>query len=73
MSLSFIDLFKQDQLSFLMKHQHNSMEVVDFVLGTKQPCLGYSSEGYKPTKGINVRDVCETEKGGIMKVTLKSQ
>lgn len=73
-SLSFIDLFKQDQLSFLMKHQHNSMEVVDFVPGTKQPCLGYFSEGSKPAKAINnVHDVCETRKGGITKVPLKSQ
>ncbi|KAH6808567.1 phragmoplast orienting kinesin 1 [Perilla frutescens var. frutescens] len=57
----------KDQLSFLMKHQHNSMELIDYVPGTKQPCLAYSSEGYKPTKEMNVRDVCETRKGGITK------
>lgn len=57
----------KDQLSFLMKHQHNSMELLDFVPGTEQPCLGYFSEGFKPTKVINVRDVCETQKRGDTK------
>lgn len=70
MSLSFSDLFKQDQLSFLMKNQNNPMELRDVVPGTEQHCLDYFSKVRKPTKEINVRDVCETRKGEITKVTL---
>lgn len=72
MSLSFSDFFEQDQLSILMKHQHNSMEVVDRVPRTEQPPLGYFSEGCKPTKATDIHDEHETQKGGSRKVTLKS-
>ncbi|XP_057810222.1 LOW QUALITY PROTEIN: kinesin-like protein KIN-12E [Salvia miltiorrhiza] len=56
----------KDQLSFLMKNQNNPMELRDIVPGTEQR-LGYFSEVRKPTKEINVRDVCETQKGELTK------
>lgn len=70
MSLSFTDIIKQGQLSFLMKHQHNSMELIDFIPGTERPCLGYFTEDYRPNRENNVHDVCETQKGETAKVTL---
>lgn len=70
MNLSFSDLSKQDQLSFLMKNQNKPMELRDIVPVTEQRCLGYFSEVRKPTKEVNVSDVCETQRGKITKVTL---
>lgn len=55
-----------------MKHQHNSMKIIDFVPREEQSSLGYFSEGYELTKEINMPEKHETRKGGIMKVMHKS-
>lgn len=64
-------LFKQDQLSFLMKQPHNSMELIGFV-PRQESSLGYSSDGYEPTTETNMHDEHETDEGAIVKVMFKS-
>ncbi|KAK6160939.1 hypothetical protein DH2020_004320 [Rehmannia glutinosa] len=57
----------KDQLSFLMKHQHTSMKLIDFVPRVGQSSLGHFSESYELPEEINVYDAHKTSEGGIMK------
>ncbi|KAI3469226.1 hypothetical protein Pfo_025889 [Paulownia fortunei] len=57
----------KDQLSFLMKHQHNSMKLMNFVPRPEQSSLGYFSESYEPSEEINMYDEHKTPNGGSMK------
>ncbi|KAL8481206.1 hypothetical protein ACS0TY_027650 [Phlomoides rotata] len=56
----------KDQLSFLMKHPHNSVEPIGFA-PRQESSLGYSSEGYEPTEETNMHDEHETDEGAIVK------
>lgn len=53
-----------------MKHQHKSMELKDFIPRIERPCLDYFTEGCNPTKESNALDLCETQQGETIKVTL---
>lgn len=47
------------------------MELIDFV-PRQESSLGYSSEGYEPTKETNMHDEHEIDDGAIGKVMFKS-
>ncbi|EYU33095.1 hypothetical protein MIMGU_mgv1a0001132mg, partial [Erythranthe guttata] len=53
----------KDQLSFLMKHQHTSMEFTDIVPRPEQSSLGNFSESPEPFEKINIDDENKIPKG----------
>ncbi|KAL8047444.1 hypothetical protein ABFX02_07G000900 [Erythranthe guttata] len=53
----------KDQLSFLMKHQHTSMEFTDIVPRPEQSSLGNFSESPEPFEKINIYDENKIPKG----------
>ncbi|KAL6548172.1 hypothetical protein OROGR_008593 [Orobanche gracilis] len=57
----------KDHLSLLMKHQHTSMEQIDFVPRVEEDTLGHFSESYEPYEEINMLDEHKTPKGVVMK------
>ncbi|KAL7104710.1 hypothetical protein ACP275_07G001000 [Erythranthe tilingii] len=57
----------KDQLSFLMKHQHTSMEFTDIVPRPAQSSLGNFSESHEPFEKINIYGENMIPKGGSKK------
>lgn len=67
-SLSFRLFFNQDQLSFLIKHQHTSNGLTDTVPGSGQSSSGSFSESYESSEEINMSGEHNILMDGIMKV-----